>query len=73
MSLAGTDPGFLKRGGGSILGLQAKKRGGGSNFRPNVKKPKYVGQKGGSGPPGDPPPPDPPMYRDYFQSPGSEI
>ena len=26
---AGADPGFLKGGGGSILGLQAKKRGGG--------------------------------------------
>ena len=38
----GVDPGFLKGGGGSIIGLQASKRGGGrrgSNFRPNVKKP----------------------------------
>ena len=27
--LAGADPRFLKRGGGAILGLQAKEKGGG--------------------------------------------
>ena len=38
---AGADPGFFKGGGGSIIGLQAKKGGpgGGSNFRSNVNKP----------------------------------
>ena len=47
---------------GSILGLQAKKRGGGSkrgsNFGPNVKKPTSWPKRrgGGSGPPGPPPP-----------------
>ena len=54
---------FEKGGGGSILGLQAKKGGGGSkrgsNFGPNVKKPtswpKRV-QGVQSGPPGPPPP-----------------
>ena len=40
----GADPGLFKMGGGSILGLQAKKKrggglgGGGGNFGPNVKK-----------------------------------
>ena len=55
------DPGFLKGGGGSILGLQAKQGGlrGGSNFGPNDKKPTTWDKKGGP----DPltPPPDPPM------------
>ena len=53
----GADPGFLK-GGGSILGLQAKIKGRGSrrgsNFRPNVNKLSTTWAKGGggSGPPG---------------------
>ena len=55
---AGADPGFLKGGpGGTILGLQAKKGGGGSKRGPNVKKPTSW-PKGGGGPdPLDPPPP----------------
>ena len=53
---------IFERGGGSILGLQAKKGGSrrGYNFRPNVKNPILWPQKGGPGPL-DPPPPDPPM------------
>ena len=49
---------FLK-GGGSILGLQAKRGGGkrGSNFGPNVKKPTSWPKRGG----GDPGPLDPPL------------
>ena len=41
MAAIGVDPRFLKKGGGSILGLQGKKGGfmRGSNFGPNVKKP----------------------------------
>ena len=52
---AGADPGFLK-GGGSRLGLPAKKGGGrrGSNFGPNVKKPTSW-HKGGGPDPLDPP------------------
>ena len=53
--MAGADPGFLK-GGGSILGLQAKGGGSkrGSNFGPSVKKPTPWPKRGGggSGPPG---------------------
>ena len=39
---------------GSILGLQAKKKGGGANFGPNVKKPTSWPKRGGRTPP--PPP-----------------
>ena len=57
MSGAGADPGFLKGGGGSILGLQAKRGGSkrGSNFGPNVKKPTSWPKRGGPDPL-DPPP-----------------
>ena len=58
---------FFKRGGGSILGLQAKKKGAqkGVQLWAECSKAYIVGQKGGSGPPG-PPPPDPPMlYHDH--------
>ena len=42
---AGADPGFLK-GGGSILGLQAKKKGGGPRGGPKLKS-LHRGPKGG--------------------------
>ena len=60
-SIAGADPGFLKRG--SILGLQAKKGGpgGGPTLGPILKS-LQRGPKRGSGPPGSPAL-DPPMYR----------
>ena len=60
--VSGADPGFFKRGGGSILGLQAKKGGSrrGSNFGPNVKKPTTWAKRGALDPL-DPPPPDPPI------------
>ena len=50
---AGTDPGFLK-GGGSILGLQAKEGGGprgGPTLGPMLKS-LHRGPKGGGGPHG---------------------
>ena len=59
LMLTGADPGFLKGGGGSILGLQAEKGGSkrGSNFGPNVKKPTSWPKRGG------PNPVDPPRIR----------
>ena len=61
---AGADPGFLK--GGSILGLQAKKRGGGPRGGPTLGpmlKSLHRGPKGGGGGPDPlaPPPLDPPL------------
>ena len=52
--ISGVDPGFLERGGG-ILGLQAKKKGGGGvqevvQFWAQCKKAYILGQKGGGGP-----------------------
>ena len=52
---------IFERGGGSILGLQAKKKGGGvqegSNFGTNVKKPTSWPKRRGGPDPLDPPPP----------------
>ena len=53
----GADLGLFKKrgGGGSILGLQAKKGGKrGSNFGPNVNKPTSWAKKGGPDPLGRP-------------------
>ena len=49
-----------------ILGLRAKK-GGGSNFGPNVKKPTSWPKRGGSGPPG------PPRIRHWTRSPSAYL
>ena len=54
----GADPGFLKRGKGSILGLQATKGGGvheAVQIGANVKNPTSSAKKGGADPL-DPPP-----------------
>ena len=58
LQVAGADPGFLKRGGGASIGLQAKKgdSGGGPILGPMLKS-LHRGPKGGSSPPD----PDPPM------------
>ena len=53
---------------GSILGLQAKK-GGGSNFGPNVKKPTSWPKRGGPDPL-DPPPPPPGSATVFWSVPG---
>ena len=51
--ILGADPGFLKRGGGSILGLQAKKGvpGGGPTLGPMLNSLYRGPQKGGGRPP----------------------